>query len=153
MPVHVRRLQTSTANVDTLPPEWAEALGVLIRRCFRGCTLDPSFRRTGGVWWWVAEDENGKPVGFAGLRPGAAGKAWHFHLAGVLPGHRRQGVARRLSSARIRFARSYGATQIRSYTWVGNVASANNLIRRGFVAERGQTAPYLGFRLDLDRRR
>jgi len=83
-------------------------------------------------WWWLAYDDTGEPVAFAGMRPAVTDpEAVYFSRCGVLSGHRGYGLQRRLLSARRAYARVLGASRVITTTY-GNPASANNLIRAGF---------------------
>lgn len=84
-----------------------------------------------GVWWVVYDD--GRPVAFAGLQPSLQWRdAGYLVRAGVLPSHRGRGLQRRLLRTRERFARLAGWNWLLSATYK-NTASANNLIREGFL--------------------
>jgi GNAT superfamily N-acetyltransferase len=83
-------------------------------------------------WWWIAFDESGEPVGFAGMRPATtAQNSVYFSRCGVLSGHRGQGLQKRLLRARAAYARSLGMSAVITTTFE-NPPSANNLIRAGF---------------------
>lgn len=82
--------------------------------------------------WWVAT-EGGKAVGFAGVRPSRSWpQAAYLSRAGVLPSHRGQGLQRRLIRVRVALAKRQGFTHCITTTFE-NPASANNLIREGFL--------------------
>lgn len=89
---------------------------------------------TGNVIW-LATDATGEAVGFASMRPTVGHPTMAFlSRAGVLSGHRRQGLHRRLIDVRLRASKweSTGFEQVWTYTAAWNLGSANNLIRAGF---------------------
>jgi GNAT superfamily N-acetyltransferase len=102
----------------------------LQRTCLPGDEpLNPSKVR----WWWLALDEDGAAVGFAGMNrvaswPGAV----YLARAGVLPAARGKGLQRRLINARISYARRIGSTVAISDTTARNFPSSRNLIACGF---------------------
>lgn len=82
--------------------------------------------------WWLAKDGE-RVVGYAGIRKGPPGDYAFLCRAGVHPDYRGQGIHSRLIRARVRFARDMGWPGIISYTGRHNLASANNLIKNGFL--------------------
>jgi GNAT superfamily N-acetyltransferase len=82
--------------------------------------------------WWLAY-LGGEPVGFAGLVPAATLDKGTGYLkrAGVLEGHRGQGLQLRLIRVREQRARRNGWHTLVTET-TDNPASANNLIKAGF---------------------
>lgn len=88
--------------------------------------------------WWLAYDQ-GEPVAFAGMRQARTwSTAAYLCRAGVLASHRGQGLQRRLIRARVAEARRAGFKQVITTTFE-NPASANNLIREGFLTYLPQT--------------
>jgi predicted acetyltransferase len=86
-----------------------------------------------GSWWWLAIDEDGKAVGFAGMR---SSDRWQQTMylcrAGVLPKYRGQGIQKRLIRVRLIKARSFGNTHAITDCTTENPASARSLIATGF---------------------
>jgi GNAT superfamily N-acetyltransferase len=82
--------------------------------------------------WWIAYDENDKPVGFAGL---VRSISWYdcgyLCRAGVLYGYTGKGLQKRLINARLRQARKLGWKWAITDT-TDNPASSNSLINQGF---------------------
>ena len=93
---------------------------------------DPEIPKAGS-WWWLAIDEDGKAVGFAGMRPS---ERWQQTIylcrAGVLPDYRGQGIQKRLIRARLAKARALGNTHAITDCTTENPASAKSLIKAGF---------------------
>lgn len=93
---------------------------------------EPEMPRKGG-WWWLAVDESGKAIGFAGMRPS---ERWqqtaYLCRAGVLPEYRGQGIQKRLIRVRLAKARVLGNTHAITDCTTENPASARNLIAAGF---------------------
>lgn len=88
-----------------------------------------------GSYWWIAWD--GKtPAGYCGIKPWPRYNCYFMCSAGVNPDYRRQGLHKRLIRVRERQARADGCERIVTYTSRDNVASANNLIRMGYVLYR-----------------
>ena len=86
-----------------------------------------------GSWWWLAIDEDGKAVGFAGMRPSDRWQqTMYLCRAGVLPEYRGQGIQKRLISVRLIKARSLGNTHAITDCTTENPASARSLIAAGF---------------------
>jgi GNAT superfamily N-acetyltransferase len=84
-------------------------------------------------WWWLALDEDGAAVGFAGMNPVASWPgAVYLARAGVLPVARGRGLQRRMINARVAHARRIGARVAISDTTARNFASSRNLIACGF---------------------
>lgn len=83
-------------------------------------------------WWWIAYDDNGDAIGFAGLYPSIQwDKVGYLCRAGVVESARGKGVQKALIKARIRLAKKMG------YEWLvsdtrRNPASSNALIACGF---------------------
>lgn len=90
-----------------------------------------------GHWWIVYDHES--PVAFAALRdvPSFRG-ACYMARCGVLPKYRGMGLQRRLLTTRERKARSLGYSNVITTT-LRNPASANNLIKRGYMTYEPQT--------------
>lgn len=85
------------------------------------------------VYVWLAYDDRGRAVAYAGLRLKNEQNAMLVR-AGVLPAHRKQGLHRRLVTARLRYARRLGCKYAVTYTTAGNSRSINALTGRGFRA-------------------
>jgi GNAT superfamily N-acetyltransferase len=84
-------------------------------------------------WWWLALDEDGAAVGFAGMNPVVSWPgAVYLARAGVLPVARGRSLQRRMINARIAHARRIGARVAISDTTARNYPSARNLIACGF---------------------
>lgn len=82
--------------------------------------------------WWIAYDEENKPIGFAGL---VQSSQWldtgYLCRAGVLLEHHGKGIQKRLIGVRLRHAKKLG------YNWCisdtrENPPSSNSLINQGF---------------------
>ena len=83
--------------------------------------------------WWIVEDEDRRPGGFAGLFEYDDRKRTGFLcLAGIIPRLRGQGLQRRLIRVRERRAKILKLSRLISYTASDNVTSANNLLACGF---------------------
>ncbi len=82
--------------------------------------------------WWLARDENGAPVAFAGIKQSVHwSDAMYLCRSGVLGRARGKGMQRRLIAVRERHARRLGKNWLISDT-TDNPASANSLIGAGF---------------------
>ena len=82
---------------------------------------------------WLATDATGEAVGFASVRPTMDEPESAFlSRAGVLSGHRRKGLHRRLLKAREVYCEGR-FTYIWTYTQPWNITSANNIIRAGYL--------------------
>lgn len=83
--------------------------------------------------WWLAFDDIGKVIGFAGLSQSARwSDAMYLCRSGVIESARGKGVQRRLIQVRERWARRNGRRWLITDTH-SNPASANSLIKRGFA--------------------
>lgn len=92
---------------------------------------DPHENYSAGLWWLVLDGVD--PVGFAGLRTARTDpRAAYFCRAGVLPSHRGLGIQGRLIRTRLAAAKKAGYARVITTTYE-NPASANNLIRAGFL--------------------
>lgn len=84
-------------------------------------------------WWWLAVDEDGQAVGFAGMRPSDRWqRTMYLCRAGVIPGYRGRGIQKRLIRARLAKARALGNTHAITDCTTENPASARSLIAAGF---------------------
>ena len=82
--------------------------------------------------WWIAYDENDKPVGFAGLvRSIKWTDTGYLCRAGVLDGFTGHGLQKRLIQVRQAQARKLGWNWLITDT-TANPASSNSLINAGF---------------------
>lgn len=127
MTYSLRRCQTDPNNIHSIDAYFVSVITGLDRLCFPTDEPYP----TEGRWWWVVEDEDRNPVAFAGLAPLPETPGWLFLCrSGVLPQHRRKGLAQKLTRARLRFA-STRCHAVISYVDRDNVASGNNLIKAG----------------------
>lgn len=97
------------------------------------CFPDFTVTQMHGDWWFAMAD--GVPIAFAGLWPShrfpAAG---YLCRAGVMPGHRGQGLQRRLIKVREKEAKRKQWTALYSDAAVYNPTSINNLFACGFRA-------------------
>lgn len=84
-----------------------------------------------GRHWWLALC-GGKPVGYAGMKLCDDGRSAFLCRAGVLRAHRGHGLQKRFIDARLREARRLGCVAAITYTAVGNCASVNSLVAKGF---------------------
>lgn len=82
--------------------------------------------------WWVAFDDDGTPVGFAGCRLLQKEPYAYMLRAGVLSSHRGLGIHDRLISVRLAWAKKQGVQGVMTYTLAWNHASSNNLMDHGF---------------------
>ena len=83
---------------------------------------------------WLVTDATGEAVGFASIRPTQEHPEMAFlSRAGVLSGHRRNGLHKRLIRVRERFARSEGFRSIWTYTASWNIKSMRGIVRGGYL--------------------
>lgn len=82
--------------------------------------------------WWVATNDNGRRVGFAGSRMCDSGRTVYLAWAVVLPTARGAGLQKRFIRVRCAHARKAGATVALTYTAHDNIASMRSLIACGF---------------------
>lgn len=116
-------------EVDACEPDVLETLKDLHERSFLGHAPLPNFEV--GQWWTTTE--MGRPIAFAGMIPSIMGiGVGYLSRVGVVPDVRGSGLQRRMMRAIERRARRSGLCCIVSDT-TGNVASANNFIRCGYV--------------------
>lgn len=101
-------------------------------RCFPFDDLYPK-KEPRLYWWVVTEHPTRKVVGFCGSRYMPADRYVFLCRAGVLPEARGKGLQRRMIRTRVAHAKSIDAVGCYSYTSYDNYASANNLIRCGFL--------------------
>jgi len=126
MSLDLRRCQKSSKSLR-LTAEDKRKLAGLDALCF---PYDEPYAVI-GKWWWIIEDMDWNPVAYAGLSPCPETPGYMFLCrSGTLPSHRRQGLAQRLTEARLEFARSLKKDVI-TYVQRDNIASANNLIKAG----------------------
>lgn len=93
--------------------------------------------------WWIARDEDGKPVAYAGARifidrddtiENEDGKKMlNLVRAGVLPCARGKGLQRKLIQVRTRWGQRHNALAAVTYTLPTNYRSSNNLLKCGFI--------------------
>lgn len=93
--------------------------------------------------WWVARDEDGKPVAYAGARTFTTysddeededeNRMAVLVRAGVLDSARGKGLQKKLIQVRTRWAQQQKARAAVTYTMPSNYRSSNNLIKCGFV--------------------
>jgi RimJ/RimL family protein N-acetyltransferase len=107
--------------------------GDIINRLQKECLPEADVWPTAGAFWWLAKNEQGGPVGFAGLYVenydhGVASLC----RAGVVEEARGHGLQKRLIKARQDFAFKIGMKRLITYTHVANIPSINNLIASGF---------------------
>lgn len=116
-------------KVDTANKNVANLIARMHRACFPGL---PPVQTSHGDWW-IARDENARPVGFAGMWPSArVDGAGYLCRAGVLPIARGQGLQIRLIKVREREAKKKRWTALFSDAVVENAHSQNNLVAAGF---------------------
>lgn len=85
--------------------------------------------------WWAGRTSNGQLVAYCGLRIYwlEDEKRGFLSRAGVAESHRGQGLQRRMIQLRERKARAEQVSRLVTYTAADNLASANNLIRCGYL--------------------
>jgi GNAT superfamily N-acetyltransferase len=86
-----------------------------------------------GARWWLAEGPGGEALGYAGAKLWSLDGFVYLARAGVVASARGQGLQKRLIKARVSWAKRIGAKGCYTYT-IGNPASANSLISKGFRA-------------------
>ena len=115
-------------RITRATPAQVEAIAAQDRRLFPGARdLEPDHRAA----WWVVD---GRPrLGYCTATVGPEGlfleRAW------LTPSLRGRGLQRRMIRVREAWGRRMGARMSRTYTWGGNVASMNSLIRCGYTIE------------------
>jgi GNAT superfamily N-acetyltransferase len=110
-----------------------KAHGDIINRLQRECLPEADVWPTAGAFWWLARDEKGGPVGFAGLYVENYDHGiGSLCRAGVVEEARGHGLQRQLIKTRQDFAYKIGLTRLTTYTHNQNIPSMNNLIRSGF---------------------
>lgn len=126
MNITIKCVATPTEMTD----KTFKTLNELDSRCFKGESLYPKI----GSYWWIAYAD-GNEVGFAGLTvyDYIASPACFLSRAGVLQSARGLGIHKRMIRARERLARKIGYNRIITYTSYENIASANNLIKQGYL--------------------
>lgn len=83
---------------------------------------------------WLATDATGEAVGFASIRPTVDYPEMAFlSRAGVLSGHRRNGLHQRLIRVREQWARENGYESIWTYTAAWNINSMRSIVRGGYL--------------------
>jgi GNAT superfamily N-acetyltransferase len=114
-------------KVDTSDDETEEAIQELHDKTFgkHAPMVDPFCH---GHWWLAYYDD--VPMAFAGLQRHGEDSGY-LKRCGVLPGHRGNGLQRKLIRAREAYARRLGYTHLVSDT-TNAIASANNLIKAGY---------------------
>jgi len=65
-----------------------------------------------GHHFFIAEDDNAAPVGFAGISVYEEGVSWKLHKLYVLPNIQRSGAGKALTQAVIKTAKQHGATHL-----------------------------------------
>jgi GNAT superfamily N-acetyltransferase len=85
------------------------------------------------VWWLTYEVETGNCVAFAGIKRYKYTTNVYFCRAGVHRNHRNQGLHHMLLKKRIDWCKANNIFYAYTYTSNDNYASANNLIRHGFL--------------------
>jgi GNAT superfamily N-acetyltransferase len=115
-------------EVDGEDDDIADTLDELHDLCFLKDA--PRVKYDYGHWWLAYCGKD--PVGFAGITPSSLGPGiGYLKRIGVLPEHRGQGLAARLTKARERCAKRNGWTRVITDT-TDNVPSANNMIKAGY---------------------
>lgn len=83
---------------------------------------------------WLATDATGEAVGFASVRPTVDHPEMAFlSRAGVLSGHRRKGLHKRMIRVRETWARQEGFESIWTYTASWNIKSMRGIVRSGYL--------------------
>lgn len=114
--------------VDLRKPENRTVLAYLQKKCLPYDRPHP----TDFGHWWIVYLEDGRPIGFAGMRRSHQWiDAGYLCRAGVLPEYQGFGLQKRLIDVRIRKARSLNWVWLITDT-TDNPASANSLIAKGF---------------------
>lgn len=85
------------------------------------------------VWWLTYEVETGKCVAFAGIKRYKYTTNVFLCRAGVHRNYRKQGLHNMLLKKRLDWCKDNNILYAYSYTANDNYASANNLIRNGFL--------------------
>lgn len=83
--------------------------------------------------WWIARDEEGEAVGYAGARMIPDQRMVYLVRAGVLDRARGNGLQRRLIRCRVNWGAKQDADVAITYTLQENHPSSNNLIKEKFV--------------------
>ena len=82
---------------------------------------------------WLATDDEGEAVGFGSVRPTVeTPEAAFLSRAGIISGHRRRGLHKRLLKVRENYCGGR-FDYIWTYCRIWNIASANSLIRQGYL--------------------
>lgn len=116
-------------DVDACEPDVLDTLNDLHVRTFLDCAPLPDFEI--GQWW--VSSEHGRPVAFAGMIPSSLGRGIaYLSRVGVIRECCGHGLQRRLMRTIEQRARRSGLYCIVSDT-TGNIISANNFIRCGYV--------------------
>lgn len=134
-----------TYRVVKVDPVGNKSVARIIERMHRVCfpDMDQIVQTTHGDWW-LARNDHGLPVAFAGLWPSARiDGAGYLCRAGVLPIARGQGLQRRLISAREREAKKKRWTVLFTDALVENAHSQNNIVAAGYRMFR-PTTPWSG---------
>jgi GNAT superfamily N-acetyltransferase len=115
-------------KVDTRQEHIRTTILYLQKKCL---PMDTPYKPDRGHWW-IAYDEQNKPVAFAGL---VRSISWYdcgyLCRAGVLYNNTGKGLQKRLISARLRQAKKLGWKWAITDT-TDNPASSNSLINQGF---------------------
>ena len=84
-------------------------------------------------WWWLAENDSGRVVGFAGMMPAASNKGFcYLSRVGVHPKFRGHGLQKKLIRVRERTAKRDGYRGCVTDAVTYNSPSANSLIAEGY---------------------
>jgi len=88
---------------------------------------------------WVAEDSEGRPVGFlVGFVSADHPENAYIHMVGTDPNHRRVGLGRALYERFFDDMRARGIRRVSAVTWPGNRVSVAFHRALGFVADEGE---------------
>lgn len=112
-----------------LTPETKAELDDLDSQCF---PYDDLYPKGDAQDWWVARDDHGVPVAFAGSVFWDEDNCIYLCRAGVIERARGNGLQRRLIRVRCNHGRKLGCEGAYTYTALHNTQSANNLIACGF---------------------
>lgn len=122
----IRRVETTEDN------EARYELKVLHKLTFYDEAPMPDFSL--GTWWLAFVDGQKEGVAFGGIQQSNwFSNGGYLCRSGVLPAHRGNRLQSRLLRTRESYAKRIGWQQVITDTTADNIASANNLIRNGYL--------------------